>query len=123
MTPRTDSVRFGRWGKGSMRPLGPLLIESVATGRGRNSFSVFRVMIKPGESHPPIWHAKTTEFFLVMKGSALARVNGRKRRMKKGDFASLAPGAVHAFKAGPSGVEALVVFIPALDLRRPDVKR
>jgi quercetin dioxygenase-like cupin family protein len=123
MKPKPASARFGRWGAGVSRPIGTLLVDSVAAETGRRSFSIFRITMKPRASHPAIWHARTSEFFLVTRGALLAVINGRPRRMRKGDGAHLAPGAVHEFRAGPSGCEVMSVFVPALNLRKPDIRR
>lgn len=92
----------------------------VDGGKGR-PFSVSRVKMRPRAVHAPLWHAKTSEFFIVLQGDQWARIDGRRRYFKKGDFAFLPPGAVHEFRAGARGVEVLAVFSPAMDFQRPDI--
>ena len=75
----------------------------------------------PGSRTPSLYHAKTSEFFLVLDGDQQARIAGRRRRLKKGDFAFLPPGVPHEFLAGARGVRVLAVFCPPLDLKDPDV--
>ncbi|MBI4423533.1 MAG: cupin domain-containing protein [Elusimicrobia bacterium] len=114
-------VRFGRLGGSAQRAYGPLGVEFLLDEPRLAPISVLRVFLKPGDSHPPIFHARTTEFFLVLRGENAARINGRLRRMKAGEFAFLPPGTVHEFRAGARGVEVLVIFGPAMDFRAPDI--
>ena len=101
--------------------MGTLLVRSLLDGEPRAPFSVLRIRMGPGASHPPLWHARTFEFFLVLKGSVHARIGQVSRRLRRGDFVMLPPGASHEFRAGPGGVEVLTVFGPGLDLGNPDI--
>ena len=99
---------------------GPLRIRTLAAGAA-TGFSVHRISMRGGASHPALHHARTCEFFLVTRGGAQAMIGGVRRRLRPGDHVSLAPGTVHGFRAGPQGVEVLAVFRPPLDLSRPDI--
>lgn len=121
MRARARRARFGNWSRGAARAVGPLAVRFLADRPGRLPFSVLHIALGPGKSHPSISHSRTHEFFAVLRGEAAAVIDGVRRRLRRGDFAVLAPGAAHAFRAGPRGVEALVIFAPAMDFRRPDV--
>jgi quercetin dioxygenase-like cupin family protein len=112
-----------RWDAGCLaavraREFGPLSIQPLTSAK--RPFSVLRIAMRPGSSTPPLSHARTSEFFLVIEGGMRARVSGRLRSMRKGDFAFLPPGTVHEFLVGRRGAVVLVVFCPAYDLGAPD---
>ncbi|MEK7858263.1 MAG: cupin domain-containing protein [Elusimicrobiota bacterium] len=101
--------------------IGTLLVQSLLDKSERRPFSVHRVRMKPGASHPPLFHARMSELFLVLDGSMRAKIDGRPRRFVKGGFAYLPPGAIHEFHAGRNGVEVLAVFSPPMNLNKPDI--
>lgn len=100
--------------------VGPLRVLTLEDGRG-TGFSVHRIRLGAGVSHPVLHHARTAEFFLVTRGSARACIGKVRRRLRAGESASLPPKTAHGFRAGPRGVEVLAVFRPPLDLSRPDI--
>jgi quercetin dioxygenase-like cupin family protein len=101
--------------------MGPLIVRFLADRPGRLPFSALHIALAPGKNHPSISHSRTHEFFAVLRGEARAVIDGVRRRLRRGDFAVLSPGAAHSFRAGPRGVEALVIFAPAMDFKRPDI--
>ena len=117
---RRRPAEFGRLKAGRGRAPDMRIVALLAGAAGR-PFSVLHVTMAPGSRHAPILHARTTEFFLVLRGTAAARIEGRTRALRAGDFAYLPPGAPHGFRAGRAGVEALAVFCPPLARRRPDI--
>jgi mannose-6-phosphate isomerase-like protein (cupin superfamily) len=113
-------VECGRLEKVRTRRFGALEVQELLGKQGR-PFSVLRIRMKPGSRAPELYHARTSEFFLVLKGSSSGMVGGRRRVFRAGDFVYLPPGTIHEFRAGPRGVELLDVFCPRLRLSRPDI--
>ena len=75
----------------------------------------------PNASHPAILHRKTDEFFIVLEGSSIANIDGKRHKFSKGGFAFLPRGTTHQFTAGRQGTKVLSLFLPALDLDQPDI--
>jgi len=116
-----QSARFGSLAKTAFRTLGTLQVGVLVDGLKGRPISVLRIKMRPRAVHAPLWHARTSEFFTVLEGDQWAKIDGRRRHFKKGDFAFLPPGSVHGFRAGKRGVEVLAVFSPPLDLEHPDI--
>lgn len=114
-------LRFGRLSRTAAKAFGPLQVRMLVNAPRESPFSALLVSMKPGASHPAIRHTKTWEFFLILRGSNKARINGRTLLLRRGDYAFMPPGTAHAFHAGPRGVEVLVLFAPAMDFTRPDI--
>lgn len=113
---------FGRLNAAAAKVFGPLNVRFLLNAPKTSPFSALLVSMKPGASHPPIRHDRTWEFFLILRGSNMARIGGRARLLKRGDYACMPPGVSHAFHAGPRGVEVLVIFSPAMDFQlKPDI--
>jgi quercetin dioxygenase-like cupin family protein len=118
---KKNALRFGRLYAGAERDFGSLGIEFLVDGGRGAPVTAMRVAMKPNDRHAPLRHARTAEFFLVLRGSMRATIARRLRRFRAGDYAYLPPGTVHAFQAGRSGVEVLSLFVPALDMKKPDI--
>lgn len=123
MRARRPRAEFGRLRGRAPRDFGTLAIEFLSGEDGRAPMTVMRVAMRPRDSHPPLLHERTDEFFVVLRGSLEARVDAVRRRMRTGDYAYLPAGTPHAFRAGPGGVEVLSVFTPGLDPDSPDIVR
>lgn len=121
MAAPAKRVRLGRVSKTRARRFGPLLVRTLTAAARPGPHSAHHIALGPHETHPALVHRRTWEFLLVLDGLLLARINGRRRRMRAGGFAVLPPGTAHAFSAGPRGVAVLSVFAPPLDLEKPDV--
>lgn len=119
---RPARVEEGALGARGKRRFGPLTVRSLIRSAGA-PFSVLVVDMRPGARHPAIHHARTAEFFVILRGSCRAEIGRRRRTLRPGDFAFLPAGSIHAFHAGRRGLRALAVFAPAMDLRRPDIVR
>src|SRR4051812_2739057 len=111
-------VEASRLSRTPARRFGALSVQRLA-GRAGHPFSVLRIRMKPHSAAPELFHARTHEFFLIVKGSSSGVVGGRRRTFRAGDYAYLPAGTLHEFRAGPRGVELLDVFCPRLDLDRP----
>ncbi|MBI5881771.1 MAG: cupin domain-containing protein [Elusimicrobia bacterium] len=77
--------------------------------------------MRPRTSHPAVVHRRTVEFLYVLGGSARADIGRKTCLLREGSFAFMPRGVAHRFVAGKKGVRALVIFMPAFDLDRPDV--
>lgn len=86
-------------------------------------FSALRLRIDPNSHFPCIYHQRTAEFFHVLKGRGYGRVGKRRVRFKAGDSLYLPPRTHHDFHTGSSSMEALVIFSPRFDPKKPDVVR
>jgi mannose-6-phosphate isomerase-like protein (cupin superfamily) len=117
---RKRCVETGGLKRVRARRFGALAVKQLM-GRAGQPFSVLHIRMKPGSRAPELFHARTSEFFLVLKGSSSGMVDGKRRVFRAGDFAYLPPRALHEFRAGPRGVELLDVFCPRLRLDRPDI--
>lgn len=121
MSPRKRPARAAHISGGADLRIGALFVREMPGLGPRAPFNVLRVSLKPGASHAPIVHRRTFEFFIVVKGAMVGKIDGRARAYEKGDFAALPPGSVHEFRAGRGGVQVLCVFSPPLSLHAPDV--
>lgn len=90
---------------------------------GAGPFSALRITVAPHAHLPAIHHERMWEFFFVLKGAGYGRVGGGRVRFKAGSHVFIPPRVAHDFHAGASGLEALVIFSPRFDPRRPDVVR
>jgi len=88
---------------------------------GTGPFSALRITVAPNSHLPAIHHAKTWEFFFVLKGSGYGRVGRRRVRFEKGSQVFIPPRVPHDFHTGPRELEALVIFSPGFDPLKPDV--
>lgn len=68
----------------------------------------------PNADSPEHCHARSTEIFLVVKGSGSLVVEGSEVRISKGDVVILDPGEFHFVRSGPEPVQLLCVVAPNL---------
>lgn len=79
-------------------------------------------VVLPRHAHvPAIYHAHTDELVLVLKGRAWAQLGARRRLLKPGDWLPIPARLPHRFLPITGAVEALSLFSPELDPKRPDV--
>lgn len=64
-------------------------------------------------------HLRTREWFIVIKGRGAGVIGGRRVAFRPGVMAYMPPGVVHHMSTARSAMEALVVFSPPLDTRKP----
>jgi quercetin dioxygenase-like cupin family protein len=114
-------VEAGRLSRCRVQHFGALRLRPLLHKPALGHACVFHISLHPGKSVPASCHRRTHEFFLILGGSVRARIDGRSRTFRKGDFCFLPAGSVHAFHAGRSGAETLAVFSPRLDLKRSDI--
>lgn len=114
------AVEVTRLSRAAARRFGALTFKRL-TRRAGGRVTVLHIAMAPGAKAPPLHHARTDEFFFVLKGSASGRVGGRRRAFRAGDGVFLPARTPHEFTAGPRGLELLDVFVPGFDMRRPDI--
>lgn len=113
-------IEVSRLSAKKARHFGALAVKTLAGSKGQ-PFSVLHIRMAPGAKAPPIIHARTAEFFLILKGSSSGRVGRRRRTFRAGDCVYMPAGTLHEFRAGSRGVELLDVFVPRLDMDCPDI--
>ena len=107
------------------RRLGPLVFRVLSEpipALARRA-TLIRLRQPPRAREEPVVHRKTHEFIYYLKGGATGIVGGKRIRLSEGDVLHIPPGVWHQFLAGPSGVEAVCLFMPPMDLRAPDIIR
>ena len=111
-----------RLSKGAARGFHGLSLFPLVAGRAI-PFTPLRIVVAPRTDLPMIHHAKLWEFFYVLKGEGFGRVGRRDVRFSAGQHVVIPPGVRHDFHTGRRALEALVVFSPRFDFKRPDVVR
>lgn len=104
-----------------MRRFGALEVRALFQDLRKKTLSVLHVRLKPYAAAPALYHRRTEEFFLILRGTVHGRVGNRRRTFKAGDYCYLPPGTLHEFRAGKDGADTLDVFFPGLDLEKPDI--
>jgi quercetin dioxygenase-like cupin family protein len=84
-------------------------------------FSALLLTLTPNTHLPEIYHQSTFEFFYVLRGTASGKLNGKMLTFNKGEYAYLPPGTTHDLSSGDAELEALAIFSPPLNLKKPDV--
>jgi mannose-6-phosphate isomerase-like protein (cupin superfamily) len=67
--------------------------------------------VKVSESKPH-YHKETTEFYFILKGEGIIRINEEEVEVEKGMLVMIRPGSVHSIKAFGE-IELLVIASPA----------
>lgn len=88
---------------------------------GKGPFTALRIVIDPHSHFPAIYHRRTAEFFYVLKGRGYGRVGRKNVRFKAGECVYMSPRTAHDFHTGKVRMEALVIFSPRFDPKKPDV--
>jgi mannose-6-phosphate isomerase-like protein (cupin superfamily) len=71
---------------------------------------------RAGAPPPEHLHPHQREYFVVIEGTLIAKVNGDERRLRAGETLELSPGTPHTmWNPGPSPARALWQTRPALD--------
>lgn len=113
-------IEITRLSRAAARRFGALTFRRL-TRRAGSRMTVLHITMKPGAKAPALYHARTDEFFFVLRGGARGRVGRLLRSFRAGDGVFLPAGTRHEFTAGPAGVELLDIFVPGFDMRRPDI--
>ena len=100
---------------------GSLVMRPLPLAADKFGVSLIHERLRPRAVTPSIYHRLTHEAIFVIKGRATMRLDGKRVSVKAGDTLLIPPGMEHAIVTGREGVEALSLFSPAMDPRRPDV--
>lgn len=101
---------------------GNLAFRDIPLPKRRFGASVIHVARPPRSKTGSIVHDRTEEFIFVLRGSAVAELQGRRRVLREKDSLYIPAGVWHGFESLGRGVEILCVFSPSLDLKHPDVR-
>ena len=99
---------------------GGLTLRFLPVPRKPYGVSLLHEALPPFSATPALYHRLTSELVFVLKGSATAYLNGRRVRLRAGDVFEIPAGMQHQFVTGQSAIEALSLFSPPLDHKRPD---
>lgn len=117
---RTKKLKQAKLSKADAKAFHGLRIFPLTPGK-TGPFSALLMTLSPNTHLPEIYHESTFEFFFVLKGTASGKLNGKPLRFERGEYAYLPPGTTHDLRSGRSELEALAIFSPPLDLKKPDV--
>ncbi len=101
--------------------LAKLRMRLLPLSEKRFPISVLHEELPKNSQTPAVFHRKTHEYAIVLKGSATIILDGRAVKIRKGSIFDIPAGAVHQFKTGRSAVEALSIFSPPMSKKKPDV--
>jgi len=73
-----------------------------------NDYRVKRISVRPGARLSYQTHRQRSEHWLIVRGSALATLDGKEIRMKPGDALDVPVGAAH--RVANTGAEELVIL-------------
>lgn len=113
---RARCACVGRVADFPARKLGRLSLRTLVDGAQLPGTGVMHVRLPPGSRHDPIYHRRTREWFVVLKGRGHGIIDGRRVAFRPGVVVFMPPGVTHQMCAGSSAMEALVLFSPPLKL-------
>lgn len=79
---------------------------------------VVHVRLPARYTHVPLFHKRTHEWLMILKGSGRGVIGGRVVRFRPGVIVYIPPGMLHQMGTGSVPVEALAIFSPPLDARK-----
>ncbi len=79
---------------------------------------IVHVRLPPRYEHVPLFHRRTKEWLMILKGTGRGKIGGRVIRFRPGVVVYMPPGTVHQMSTGSSPLEALAVFSPPMDVRK-----
>lgn len=100
---------------------GGLILRFLPVPRAPYNITLLHELLPPFSETPALYHRRTAEFVFIIKGSGTVYLDGRRTRIKAGDMFGIPAGMQHQFATRQSSVEALSLFAPPLDLKKPDV--
>lgn len=105
--------------------MGPMRLKAVSALGQLPGAAVFHVAVPPHSRHDMIFHRRTREWFMVVKGRGRGVIGGRRVTFRPGVIVYMPPGVPHQMMTSSSAMEAVVVFSPPLKLsgRGIDVHR
>lgn len=99
--------------------MGRLRLKVLAGAKQLPATGVMHVRLPPHSRHDLIYHRRTREWFMVLKGKGRGIIGGRRVAFKPGVVVYMPPGVPHQMMTDASEMEALVVFSPPLRLTGP----
>ncbi|MBI5246264.1 MAG: cupin domain-containing protein [Elusimicrobia bacterium] len=107
------------------RKLGPVRLKAVSQFGQLPGAAVFHVTVPPRSRHDMIFHRRTREWFMVVKGRGRGVIGRRRVKFRPGVIVFMPPGVPHQMITDASAMEAVVIFSPPLKLsgRGMDVHR
>ena len=115
------TIKHGNIASLAVRRLGGLEMR-VLDAAGPLKVTVLHESLPPHGAAPYVVHSRTSELVYVTKGKMTGRLDGRKMELAAGDYLFIPPGVEHRFETAGSGVEAVSIFSPPMDLDKPDAK-
>ena len=103
------------------KKLGKMRMRLLPLAGKKFPVSVLHEELPAASETPALYHRKTDEYAIVLRGEATAYLDGRSFKIRKGSLFHIPAGAVHSFKTGRFSIEALSVFSPPLRPEAPDV--
>ncbi len=91
------------------------------TGKAAKLASIMKVRIDANKEVPAIYHNKTHEFIYILTGSVTAKLNNDNIFLESGDLLYLPPKIWHSFHASKLGVSALSIYLPKINMKKPDI--
>ncbi|MBI3507557.1 MAG: cupin domain-containing protein [Proteobacteria bacterium] len=100
---------------------GPLELRELPFSAEAFGVSLLHERLPARSKTPLLHHAATEEAVYVLKGRGFILLDGRKIPVRAGDTLHIPRGSIHGVMTADSAVEALSVFSPAMDPKKPDV--
>lgn len=104
-------------GRVRTRSLGPVLLKEVSSAGEIPGAGAVHVTVPARSRHDMIYHRKTKEWFMVIKGRGWGVIGGRRVEFTPGVIVYMPPGVPHQMMTGSSAMEAVVIFSPPLKLK------
>lgn len=91
---------------------GSVIALGVPGSAPLSKLDVAYAVVRPGAASPPHYHEKTEEVYAIVKGDAIATVDGISTQVVPGDIVRIPCFTVHSIAAGENGVEFWVSTTP-----------
>jgi mannose-6-phosphate isomerase-like protein (cupin superfamily) len=96
--------------------MGALRLKTLSTGKQIPKTGIVHVSLPPRTRHDMLYHRRTREWFLVLKGEGRGVIGSKTVRFKPGVIVYMPPGVPHRMMTDASAMEAIVLFSPPLKL-------
>ena len=100
---------------------GPLELRFLTGDGSFGGTSVLHEILPAGSSVPDLYHRKTDELVIVLKGRLRATVNKKRFWLGAGHVLHLPAGTRHQFSTGKKSAEAVSLFSPPMTMDNLDV--
>ena len=120
-TKNKSGVEHGNITSLAVQRLGDLEMRVVDAAHSFN-LTFLHESLPPHGAAPYVVHSRTIELVYITKGRMTGRLDGREIDLSEGDYLFIPAGVEHRFEAAGSGVEAISIFSPPMDMNKPDAK-